>query len=78
MDERLKELSDSADDTGSFGGVEHLYRRAVEHQVLYLSRNAVRHFLSLQLAFTFHKPATRHLFVTVSLSIISLNSCRPT
>ena len=60
MDERLKELYYSADDTGSNGGVERLYRRAVEDQVPHITRNAVREFLSLQRAYTLHKPARRH------------------
>ena len=34
MDERLKELYYSADDPGSYGGIERLYRRAVEDQGL--------------------------------------------
>ena len=50
----------SADDTGSYGGVERLYRRAVEDQVPHITRNAVRDFLSRQRAYTLHKPARRH------------------
>ena len=65
MDERLKELYNSADDTGSYGGVERLYRRAVEDQGPHITRNflsvhAVRDFLSRQRAYTLHKPARRH------------------
>ena len=60
MDERLKKLYYSADDTGSYGGVERLYRPAVEDQVPYITRNAVREILSRQLAYTLHKPARRH------------------
>ena len=59
MNDRLKELYYSADDTGSYGGVERLYRRAVEDQVPHITRNAVREFLSRQLAYTLHKPETR-------------------
>ena len=60
MDERLKELYYSTDDTGSYGGVERLYRRAVEDQVPHITRNAVREFLSRQRAYTLYKPARRH------------------
>ena len=42
MDERLKKLYDSVDDTGSYGGVERLNWRAVEDQILHITRNAVR------------------------------------
>ena len=60
MDKRLKELYYSADDTGSYGGVERLYWRAVKDQVPHITRNAVREFLSRQRAYTLHKPARRH------------------
>ena len=60
MDERLKELYYSADDRGSYGGVERLYRRAVEDQVPHINRNAVRDFLSRQRVYTLHKPARHH------------------
>ena len=56
----LNNLYYSADDTGSYGGVERLYRRAVEDQVPHITRNAVRDFLSRQRAYTLHKPARRH------------------
>ena len=60
MCERLKELYYSADDTGSYGGVERLYRRAVEVQVACISRNAVDNFVSRQRAYTLNTPARRH------------------
>ena len=60
MDERLKELYYSADDTGSYCGVERLYRRAVEDQVPHITCNAARDLLSRQRAYTLHKPARRH------------------
>ena len=60
MDEALKALYYSADDTGSFGGVERLYRSAVESHVPNITRDAVRDFLSRQRAYTLHKPARRH------------------
>ena len=60
MDERLKELYYSADDTGSYCGVERLYRRAVKDQVPHITRNAVRNILSRQRVYTLHKPARRH------------------
>ena len=50
----------SADDTGSYGGVERLYRRAVENQAPHITCNAVRDCLSRQLAYTLQKPETRH------------------
>ena len=60
MNKRLKELYYSADDTRSYGGVERLYRRAVEDQIPHITRNAVRDCLSRQRASTLHKPARRH------------------
>ena len=60
MDERPKELYYSADDTGSYGGVERLYRRTVEDKLPHITRNAVRDFLSRQRAYTLNKPARRH------------------
>ena len=60
MDERLTELYYSAEDTGSYGGVERLYRRAVEDVVPHITRNAVSNFLSRQRAYTLHKPARQH------------------
>ena len=60
MNKRRKELYYSADDTGSYGGVERLYRRGVKDQVPDITRNAVRDFLSRQRAYTLHKPARRH------------------
>ena len=47
------------DDTGSYGGVEQLYRRAVESKVPNINREAVRDFLTRQRAYTLHKPARR-------------------
>ena len=60
MDEALKALYYSVDNTGSFGGVERLYRSAVESHVPNITRDAVRDFLSRQRAYTLHKPARRH------------------
>ena len=60
MDERLKELYYSANDTRSYVNVERLYRHAVEHQVPHITPNAVSQILSLQRAFTLNKPARRH------------------
>ena len=60
MDERLKELYYAEEDTGSYGGVERLYRRAVELQVPNITRDVVLNFLSQQRAYTLHKPARRH------------------
>ena len=44
MEETLKELYYSAEDTGSYGGVERLYFRAVEAQVPGVTRDAIRDF----------------------------------
>ena len=60
MDVKLKELYFSADDTGSYSGVERPYRRAVKDQIPPITRNAVREFLSRQQAYTLHRPARRH------------------
>ena len=60
MEDSLKKLYYSAEDTGSYGGLERLYRRAVEAQVPDITRDAVRDFLSRQRAYTLHKPARRH------------------
>ena len=61
MDEQLKALYYSVEGTGSFGGVERLYRRAVKAKVQDISRNAVREILTRQPAYTLHKPARRHI-----------------
>ena len=60
MKETLKKLYYSTEDTGSYGGVERLYRRAVTAQAPGVTRHAVREFLSRQQAYTLHKPARRH------------------
>ena len=60
MDEQLKELYYSEEDTESYGNVERLSGRAVEAKVYNISRNAVREFLSRQRVYTLHKPARRH------------------
>ena len=60
MNERLKELYYSGEDTGSYGGVERLYRRAVEDVGRHITRNAVCNFLLQQRPYTLHKPARRH------------------
>ena len=60
INERLKNLYYSADDTGLCGGVERLNLQAVENQVPHITRNAVRDMLFRQRADTLHKPARRH------------------
>jgi hypothetical protein len=60
MDEALKALYYSVDNTGSFGGVERLYRSAVESHVPNITPDVVRDFLSRQRAYTLHNPARRH------------------
>ena len=63
MDERLKELYYSADDTGSCGGVERFYWSAVEDQVPNITRNIVRDILFRQRVYTIHKHAIRHFYL---------------
>jgi hypothetical protein len=46
MEEALKALYYSAENTGSFGGVKRLYRAAIEAYVPDITRDAVRDFLS--------------------------------
>ena len=60
MDEQLKALYYSAEDTVSYCFVERLYRRAVKAKVPYISRNALRDILSRQRAYTLPKPERRH------------------
>lgn len=59
IEEPLKELYYAEEDTGSYGGVELLYRRAVELRKPHITRNAVYNFLFRQRAYTFHTPARR-------------------
>ena len=77
MEESLKEIYYNAGDTGSYGGVDRLYRRAVEKQVPHISRDAVRDCLSRQRAYTLHKPARRTFPETVSMSAKSISNGRP-
>ena len=60
MDEALKKLYYAPGDSGSYGGIERLYRRAKETRVPHVTRDAVRDFLGKQQAYTLHRPARRH------------------
>ena len=60
MDQALERLYTDAGDSGSYGGIERLYRRAKEAKVPNVSRRAVKEFLSRQQAYTLHRPARRH------------------
>ena len=78
MNERLKELYYLADDAGLYGGVERLYRSAVEDQVPHIT---------LMLYVMFYRGSGPTLStntqdatfsVTVSMSVVSTNNGRPT
>ena len=60
MEEALSALYYAPGDSGSYGGIERLFRRAKEANVPGVSRDAVRDFLSKQQAYTLHRPARRH------------------
>ena len=79
MDEQLKELYYSEEDTGFYGGVKRLYRRAVETIVPNISRNAVDvifYFARTPTLSTNRQNGT--LSVTVSMWGVSTNSGNPT
>ena len=58
--EDLKKLYYDAQDPGSYGGVEKLYRRAKEAGIRNITRAKVRQFLTDQQSYSLHKPARRH------------------
>ena len=74
MDEQLKELYYSEKDTGSYGGVERLYRRVVEAKVPNISRNTEREFYFVSAHTIFTNPQDGTLSVTVSMWGVSINS----
>ena len=78
INEKLKELYYSEDDTGSYGGVERLYRRAVEDQVPHITRNAVRDFYRGSGPTLSTNPQNATFTVMVSISVVSTNNNTPT
>lgn len=60
MDDALKQLYYAARESGLFGGIERLYRRAKAAHVPGVTRDLVRDFLGRQQAYTLHRPARRH------------------
>lgn len=61
VERQLSKLYYESGDPGSYGGVERLYRRAVEVGIP-VKRNTVRDYLTKQFAYSLHKPV-RHKFV---------------
>ena len=63
MTKALKELYYNAEDPGSYGGVEKLFRSAKEAKGVSLkgvTRGRVKQFLADQQSYSLHKPARRH------------------
>ena len=60
MDKVLKELYYNAEDPGSYGGVEKLFRSAKKAGVQKVTRGRVTQFLADQQSYSLHKPARRH------------------
>ena len=60
MDKALAKLYYDASKSGSFGGVERLYERALAAKVAGFTRKKVRAFLAAQQTYTLHRPARRH------------------
>ena len=60
MDKALAKLYYELSGSGSFGGVERLYQRALEAKVAGVTRDKGRAFLAAQQAYTLHRPARRH------------------
>ena len=57
MDKALKELYYNAEDPGSYGGVEKLFRSARNAGVKKVTRGRVKQFLADQQSYSLHKPA---------------------
>ena len=57
----LKEIYYNPEDSGSYGGVEKLYRSAKQNGVEKITRGRIKQFLSDQHSYSLHKPARRHL-----------------
>ena len=60
MDKALMELYYNAEDPGSYGGVEKLFRSAKNTGVKKVTRGRVKQFLPDQQSYSLHKPARRH------------------
>ena len=60
MEEALKKLYYNPSGSGSFGGVDRLYRNAIAAKIPNITRAKVREFLAGQQAYKLHRPAWRH------------------
>ena len=60
MDKALKELYYNAENPGSYGGVEKIFRSAKNAGVKNVTRGRVKQFLADQQSYSLHKPARRH------------------
>ena len=60
MEEALKKLYYNPSGSGSFGGVDRLYRNAIAAKIPNITRAKVCEFLAGQQAYTLHRPARRH------------------
>jgi hypothetical protein len=57
--ERLRKIYYNPEDAGSYGGIDRLYRRAVESGLEGIKRHDVLNFLRDQRSYSLHKPARR-------------------
>ena len=60
MDKAHKDLNYNAEDHGSYGGVENLFRSAKKTGVEKVTRDRVKQFLADQESYSLHKPARPH------------------
>ena len=60
MDEAVKKLYYNPSNSGSFSGIDRLYRNAIAAKISNITRTKVREFLAGQQAYTLHRPARRH------------------
>ena len=60
MDKALKELYYNAEDPGTYGGVEKIFRSAKEAGVKGVTRGRLKQFLADQQSYSLHKPPRRH------------------
>ena len=56
----FKEVYYNAEDPGSYGGLEKLFRSAKKGAVQNITRGRLKQFLANQQSYTIHKPARRH------------------
>ena len=56
----LQRIYTSAEDPGSYGGIERLFRRAKELGIEGVSRKSVREYLAGEASYSLHRPARRH------------------